>query len=151
MRSFEFKLTEPIKISVSGDFVEADTIVCHSPSAKRKKICYRLRQKFVRIAMNMPDSRTAEEKAESEAKAAADDREKLMTAQEIEQLIFMGEDAESFTDDFEKLITVPGVAKISEQDLTLAHIEKINDEDFARLVGEYIENFFISYWIPRGN
>lgn len=166
MRSFEFKLTEPIKISVNGDFVEADTIVCHSPSAKRKRIASRLRQKFMQAMMSMPeDKRTPEakaaaeaKKAETEAKAKAEaealgeayDPGPEMTGEEIVQMLFMSSiDIGLFEDDFEKLILSPGVAKVEDKDLSAVHIEKISSEDYERLIGEYLKNFFISSWMPK--
>lgn len=156
MRSFEFILSEPIKISVAGNFIDADTIICHSPSAKRKRVASRLRQKFMQAMMSMPeDKRTpeAKEAAIAKRKAAKEDNdgnEQEMTGEEIEQMLFMSDiDLDLFQNDFEKLIMTPGVAQIEEKDLNAAHIEKISCEDFERLVGEYLANFFISSWIPK--
>lgn len=165
MRSFEFKLTEPIEISVNGDFVKADTIVCHSPSAKRKRIASRLRQKFMRALMSMPEDKSSpevkaaakakKEAAEAKAKAETEARGEVyipaeMTSEEIMQMLFMSSiDIDLFQDDFEKLILSAGVAQIEDKDLSTVHIEKISPDDYERFIGEYLANFFISSWMPK--
>ena len=146
MRSFEFTLTEPIKVSVNGDFIEADTIVCHSPSAARRNIIYRFRQKFMNALLEVT------KKANQDSTGGEDnkDSDEELPASEIEQMIFASNiDIEAFINDFMQIITFPGTAKIRDQDLIKSHIEKMTPDDFPRLMGEYIAYFFAPSWLNQ--
>ena len=147
MESFDFTLSEPIQVSIEGEFVTEEVIVCHSPSLKHKKPTIRLRQKFMQAIKNTTDGKETKETENV-------DTQKDLKGFEIEGMIFMGggndEDfAVKFMDVFEKMILTPGVAYVGKKALLHSDLEKISSQDFERLMGEYIANFFISSWLPK--
>jgi len=139
MRELEFKLSKPIKVSVGGDFEESDVIILCCPPAKEKKIPLRLRRGFMQAVNSFADQHKAAPKQVGEQE---------ITGPEVEQMLFMADaiDIETFMDNFQKLMFVPGVAKMCEQNLRLAEWDRITAEDSQRLMGEYLATFFVPSW-----
>lgn len=139
MRELEFKLSEPIKVSVDGDFEESDIIILHSPPAKEKKLPLRLRRGFMRAVSSFADQSEASPKP-------VEDKE--IAGPEVEQMLFMTDaiDIEAFMDNFQKLLFVPGTAIICGQNLRMAEWDRITAEDSQRLMGEYLAIFFAPSW-----
>lgn len=139
MRELEFKLSEPIKVSVGGDFEESDIIILYSPPAKEKKIPLRLRRGFMQAVNSFADQSKSPPKQVEE---------KEITGSEVEQMLFMTDaiDIEAFMDNFQKLLFVPGVAVMCGQDLRPAEWDRITAEDSQRLMGVYLATFFVPSW-----
>ena len=146
MESFDFTLSKSIEVSSDGEFVSVDEITCHSPSVKHKKPTIRLRQKFMHAIKNSSDGKEGKKPRDGDPK-------KELTGSDIEAMIFMGggndeEFAVNFMDTFQNMLLTPGVAYVGKEALRGSDLEKISCEDFERLMGQYIANFFISSWLP---
>lgn len=139
MDDLEFKLSENIKVSIGGDFVEVDTLELKSPPAFEKKLPIRLRRGFMKAAMSFAGK--GNEGGSDEGDLKGSDVEALLFASEI--------DIEGYMDDFATLMLVNGVCKVNKNILTKGHWDKISAEDAMRLMGEYIAHFFAPSWLPK--
>ncbi len=146
MGVLEFTLSEPVKVSVGGDFAEVDILELHAPPAKEKKLPIRLRKGFMKAAMGFADQAKPKD-AEGE-----DEEKEDLKGSDIEPMLFASDiDIEKYMQDFRDLILVKGVCTIGDAQFLTKHWDDITAEDAMRLMGEYLAHFFAPSWIPKDN
>lgn len=148
MEALEFKLSQPIDVSIEGNFTNVDTLDLKAPPAFEKSLPIRLRSGFMKAAMGMADP--DRKKPDDEAPVDQEDSDQTLEGPEIEGLIFASDiDPESYMVDFRKLMITEGVCKIGGQKFQKTHWDKVTAEDAMRLMGEYIAHFFAPSWLPK--
>ena len=105
-----------------------------APSVNNRKRVAKLKQGFMRVINDLPETAKKEEKKDNEK----------VKPEEILTLIQMGSiEYDEYIDIFVNLLT-SGVCKIEgEVAMTQLIAEKISFEDMERLMGEYLVNFIL--------
>lgn len=132
-----FQLSEPLLYgNKNGEQSEGTFIHLTAPTSKHYRECATLKQAFFR---SIPQDQTQEEKTEEEEPTP-------MTAQDVIVILSMSKGAE-LADVYEvaKRLLTNGVAQIDGQvKLKSLHVEKMSQDDFEKMVGEYLVNFTLA-------
>lgn len=139
-REFDFFLTEgrTLQYAAQGGMHEGTFIRCEAPSPKVSQHAAFLKQAFVRASSVFKDMDVSGAEAEqAEGKKPSGEEVVLIIAAsdvDLGEVLAVGR----------KLLT-SGVAKVEgEAKLTTALIDAMGQDDFERLVGDYIVNFTAS-------
>lgn len=134
MKTFDFTLSEPVDYQTGGENTKASMLELTAPSVNNRKRVAKLKQGFMRVINDLPETAKKEEKKDNEK----------VKPEEILTLIQMGSiEYDEYIDIFVNLLT-SGVCKIEgEVAMTQLIAEKISFEDMERLMGEYLVNFIL--------
>ena len=142
---FDFELTTPIKYQKDGEFHEARVIAVKAPSKKHRKQSIRIKQGFYQAMQYHQANNASSEKAVEEARKKLEEGDETITGQEIMMMLYMSDvDIERFDEAFDKLLLSPGICMVDDAvQLTTPILDELSEEDTDRLLGEYMENFFV--------
>lgn len=144
-REFKFDLSQPLTYGHGGELATSSFVILTAPTSRERKECAYLKQAFF-VAINENRSGMDEEKVERA-------RERLKQEQKKDEELLSGEEvmmmiASSTKVKFDEFLEVgrrllqSGVAKIGgEEKLTGALIDKMDMDDFEKLVGDYLAFF----------
>lgn len=141
MKTFDFTLSGPISYQATGENTQASMLELTAPSVKNRKKVAKLKQGFMRVINDLPETqkKEAQEQAEKEkGKSEAPDPQEILT------LIQMGAvEYDEYIDIFVSLL-VSGICKIEgEVAMTQLIADKISFQDMEKLMGEYLVNFIL--------
>lgn len=142
---FDFELTTPLKYHKDGDSAEARILVLKAPAKKHRKQSIRIKQGFFQAMQYHQANNSSSEKAVEEAKKKIEAGDETITGQEIMMMLYMSDvDIERFDEAFDKLLLSPGICMVDDAvQLTGPILDELSEEDTDRLLGEYLENFFV--------
>lgn len=138
-----FVLGSPISYSLKGHQETARTIELRPPAARHSRECAALKQAFFRAVKDQEDSTGA---AEAEVDLASpDERKKNGGAGIISVLAMSSSVSLPDTLDVAKKLLTNGVAFVDGEVKLTAHlIDAMSQDDFERLVGDYLANFTLA-------
>ena len=142
MKTFDFTLSDPIEYQAKGENTKASLLELSAPAANNRRKVAKLKQGFMRVVNEIPES------AKQEAKEIVDKKEgekkEETSPREILALLQMGSiDYADYIDTFVGLLT-SGICKVEgETPITGLMVDKISCEDLERLMGEYFVNFIL--------
>ena len=143
MKTFDFTLSEPIKYQKDGANTEASMLELTSPAVNNRKKVARMKQGFMRVIGELPESAKLEAKESADKKE--DDEKEKTNPREILSLLQMGSiDYADYVDIFVSLLT-SGICKVEGETPITAHmLDKVSFEDIEKLMGEYFVNFILT-------
>lgn len=144
---FDFPLTQDFSYSHKGDQVDARFIKLTAPTSRHSKECAALKQAFFR-AQNSFVAQARESDAEpSGEKITGDDVIMMMAASK-------DVDLPDVFDVARKLFTSGTIAVVDGEPgcrLTSALVDKMSQEDFEVMLGEYLVNFTLASSLEKMN
>lgn len=141
---FDFNLSTPITYHKEGESETAQVLTLYAPAKRNRKQTIKIKKGFYR-AMNYHQAQNNDK----EAVAASSDADKAADAElsgsEVLMAIYMSDvDMTSFDKAFEELLLSPGICKVDDSvGLTSPILDELSDGDVDRLLGDYMENFFL--------
>lgn len=135
MKTFDFTLSEPIDYQAKGENTKASLLELSAPAVNNRKRAAKMKQGFMRVVNELPDSAKQEGKKGDEK----------VKPEEILALLQMGSiEYDEYMDIFFNLLT-SGICKVEgEVELTQHMADKISFEDLEKLMGEYLVNFILA-------
>ncbi len=155
--SFEFQLSTPIKIHgvVNGknDFIDCETLYLQGPTFKHSSHTIKLKKLFIEALFSMTQNHNKDElKQELDSEENSDDSND--SGYDVKAILLILFSAKGFdiTDFFNKFsdFLCSGICfKDSDYSKRIkpTELEKISFSDREKLIGEYIEFFFIVSWM----
>ncbi len=136
---YDFYLGVPLSYSSGSAQQDATFIRLFAPSSKVSRECSALKQAFLRA---VPKDMNADAKAKAQA-AEAD----KLTGPDVIQILAMSADVD-LPDALEigrQLLLAPSISKVEgDTKLTRALLDRLDQEDFENMVGEYLVNFTLA-------
>lgn len=142
---FEFPLTKPFTYSAKGEQVTATSITLSAPTSRNSDECAALKQAFMRAIPK-------EAKRESDTTITKDDDK--IDADDVIQIMAMSIDVDlpQVFKVAKKLFTSGTIAMVDgEQKLTNNLVEKMDQNDFELMLGEYLVNFTLASTLEKMN
>lgn len=138
MNNFNFKLTKPVEIAKKGDVELVFELEIRAPTGQNRAQLIRIKQGFFKALVS-------QSKAAAPAAVSQDDQGAnpfdSMDGSQIMMLFYMSDvDLPALEDEFKKLLSQGGAFADGVQ-LTPYHLDRIEFEEFERLMGEYIKVF----------
>ncbi len=140
---YDFYLHVPLSYSSSGTQYDGSFIRLFAPSSKVSRECSALKQAFLRA---IPKEMSAGAPPASET--SADD----LTGSDVIQILALSTvvDLPDVLEVGRRLLLAPGIAKIEgETKFTNALMERLGQEDFENMLGEYMVNFTLASTLLR--
>lgn len=140
---FQYTLSQSIKYhSKDGNEQDAFSLTVTAPSSRDRKHTIKIKQSFFR-AITSIKSNDSEKKESSGESANIKGHEALMI------LMMSDQDMEKIYEAF-RLILISGSCKLEDgTDFTNVLYEKIQDSDIDNLLADYLEFFFLSFWMKH--
>lgn len=139
MNNFNFKLHKPVEIAKKGDVELVFELDVRAPTGANRAQLIRIKQGFLKALM--------QQTSKTSGKAGAEDANDSgnpfdnMDGGQVMMLFYMSDvDLPALEEEFKKLLSQGGAFADGVQ-LTPYHLDKIEFEDFERLMGEYIKVF----------
>lgn len=136
----DFYLRVPLSYSSGADQRDATFIRLFAPSSKVSRECAALKQAFLRA---IPKEVSASAKAAAKASDSADD----LTGSDVIEVLAVSAtvDLPDTLEVGKRLLLAPNIAKVEgEAKLTSALMDRLDQEDFENMLGEYMANFTIA-------
>lgn len=138
---FEFILTRSISYMKDGETIETKSLILKAPSRNNGRIVSKLRQGFYRGMRSLQ-----KENISNELIKESSEKNDISAVEIVVMMDMSDTEMDAYEDLFEKLL-LNDICYVNEkQKLTKSIAEKIDCEDFTRLLGEYLENFTMSSW-----
>lgn len=134
---YDFYLEVPLSYSSGSSQHEATFIRLFAPSSKVSRECAALKQAFLR----------AVPKETSKKAQVSDGSSGDLTGSDVIQVLAMSTDVDlpDVMDVGKRLLLAPGISKVEgETKLTTALLERMDQEDFENMLGEYLVNFTLA-------
>lgn len=138
--NLEIQIETPIKISVGGEFADADILIVTAPSAKNFKEVSKLKGIiFSSIAKQAKQN----QKAIEEQTDRNEENKSNVSSEDINNLIYMMSDDVDYFDvaNLVKQILIHGCATMLEQKFTATMYDKLTISDIEKITGEVIAHF----------
>ncbi len=138
----DFYLLVPISYSSGSSQHNATFIRLFAPSSKVSRECSALKQAFLR-AVPIPEDK---DKAAAAAAASADSSDTLKGSEVIEIIALSAKvDLPDVLEVGRRLLLAPNIVKVEgEAKLTSALMDRLDQEDFENMIGEYMVNFTLA-------
>jgi len=141
IKTIEYKLLKPITFQKDGVNVDAGIIFLKAPSRKHSKSTRFLKQTFFRAIKAMGNQDDQKKSSSSDGDIKGDDVVMMLMMSDID----ISECLEAL-----KVILTTGGAEIdNELDLPAGSYDQLTESDEERLLGEYLANFLLSFWMSQ--
>lgn len=136
---FEFILNgTSVKYHDAGQEVFAKSLTLYAPSMLTLKYSFKLKQELMRAMADLME-KTFKKDAKKQEVAKESSSEDLIT-----MLMMSRIDLVEYSEDFKSLLLADGICLVDGKVKILpTHINQLSIDDFSRLMGEYILNFFM--------
>ncbi len=134
-KTITFELTTPLKYAHKGEEVEGMFVEMSAPTSRNLSECAFIKQAFMR---SLPNDPTTQVVTDNETKEA-------ITGDEVLTLMYMsGVDMSPVLGHARALFTSGVVLVDGEEKITKPLFDKISQEDFEAMLGEYLINFILA-------
>ena len=132
----EVTLQRPISYDSNGEKVMAQSVMLYAPNSVQLSNSTFMKQKFFQAVSSVK----GESKKEDDGKKISD-----LSGQDILMMMYMSDvDMVKFMIAAKELLK-SGVAKLDDKEkMNATLLEKLSDEDFEKLVGDYLVNFTLA-------
>ncbi len=140
---YDFYLGVPLSYSSGSSQHDATFIRIFAPSSKVSRECSALKQAFLRAV-----PKEVSTSAVSTPETSADD----LTGSDVIQILAMSTAVElpDVLEVGKRLLLAPGISKVEgETKLTNALLERMSQEDFENMLGEYLVNFTLASTLSK--
>ena len=140
----DFYLDTPLSYSSGSSQHDATFIRLYAPSSKVSRECSALKQAFLRA---VPKEASTGAKAQADNSAADN-----LIGSDVIDILAMSADVElpDVLDIGKRLLLAPNIAKVEgEAKFTNALLERLSQEDFENMVGEYLVNFILASTLSK--
>lgn len=137
----DFFLRAPLSYSSGADQRDATFIKLFAPSSKVSRECSALKQAFLRAVPKNVD------KSEAAAAAASSGSTDDLNGSDVIEVLAMSTavDLPDVLEVGKRLLLAPNIAKVEgEVKLTSALMDRLDQEDFENMLGEYMANFTLA-------
>jgi len=139
LHEFEFILKEPIKYASKGQENLGFRLTLKAPTAKHREFLIKLKQQFFKALAGLRDNKSALDDKGTGADQELDGTQVLM------MLYMSGIDMVDFQNVMRAMI-LQGLGNLDEVPLTGYLLDQVDQNEFERLIGEYITSFLLSSW-----
>ena len=130
----------PIDYHVGGDQVEAGFVTLLAPTSKNLAECARIKQGFMRAAVDISERNAKNGEDESDKKDESDSNS-MPSGDEVMQMIYISNvDVTNLLLEFKEMLKNVGLLE-GEYKMTSPIINSLSPFDVENLLGEYISNF----------
>lgn len=138
MNNFNFKLSKPVEIAKKGEVELVFELDIRAPTGANRAQLIRIKQGFFKMIMQ--SSATEDGKAADKEKDGGNPLAN-MNGNQVMMLFYMADiDLPALEEEFKRLLSQGGAFADGVQ-LTPYHLDKLDFEEFERLMGEYIKVF----------
>jgi NACalpha-BTF3-like transcription factor len=147
-----FELKKTLSFQNAGQNLESNQLVLYAPSYKSRKYTNKLKQLFFRASRSLEDNKkpVKEENKADKQKDEQNEEKKDIKSEDILLMLYSSSvDIDDVYDAFEQILLM-GHCKIDGQiELKRQHLDAIDSEDVEKMLGVYLLDFLLSYWMNK--